>query len=315
MYNKDKQNKLYTYMLNRLSMKNYRRGWLKGNCPSCGKLSKYGINIGKARTNCFVCGYNPSPIQLVLDIERVDTFNEAWEILNSYGDGLTYEPYEETLERDFIIPELPEGYTNIALGDNSLGCKARYYMSNRGFDIGYLSSKGYGYCNKGKYLGYIIIPCFSNGRLIYFYARRFMGGGPRYNNPTTEDFGIGKAKIIYNIDALRIYKRVFLVEGAINADTIGDQAIATGGKFISSWQMNEILKSPVERIVIILDPDALKNAIDAALTLADYKKIKVVHWDGSDDINDIGRTETLKIVHSTRYMGYNDLLRLKHSLI
>ena len=45
-----------------------------------------------------------------------------------------------------------------------------------------------------------------------------------------------------------MYKTVYLCEGAINAQTMGEKGIASGGKAISRYQVNEIIKSPVEII-------------------------------------------------------------------
>ena len=173
---------------------------------------------------------------------------------------------------------------------------------------------GWGYGTKGKYFGYLIIPFHEKGQLTYFNARRFIGNGPRYNNPDTSESGLGKSFIIYNKDALEMYKTVFICEGAINAQTMGERGIASGGKAISRYQINEIIKSPVERIIILFDPDAKQNAIDLALKLVQYKKVKVVFLPEGKDVNDLGRKETLRRVYQVHYQNYQELLQLKMQL-
>ena len=160
----------------------------------------------------------------------------------------------------------------------------------------------------------MIIPFHENGKLVYFNARLFIGNGPKYNNPETSDTGLGKSFIIYNKDALSMYRMVYLCEGALNAETMGERGIASGGKAVSRYQINEIIKSPVERIIILLDPDAKDKAIELALKLVNYKKVKVVFLPEGTDVNDIGKKKTLKLVYSTPYQDYNKLLTLKHNL-
>ena len=151
------------------------------------------------------------------------------------------------------------------------------------------------------------------GKLIYYNARKFVGNGPKYINPSIDDFGIGKSLIMYHIDALAIYEEIYLVEGAINADTIGDQAIASGGKKISDYQISMIIKSDVEKVNLLLDPDAIEDAIKVGMDLCFYKKVRLVTWEGEEDVNDIGKEETLKRVDSTPWMNYNDLLKLRNA--
>jgi hypothetical protein len=103
-------------------------------------------------------------------------------------------------------------------------------------------------------------------------------------------------------------------EGAINAQTMGTRGIATGGKAISRYQINEILKSPVERVIILLDPDAKLYAIDLALKLVMYKKVKVVFLPDGKDANDLGRDRVLKLVYREHYQNMNELLYIKQSI-
>ena len=90
--------------------------------------------------------------------------------------------------------------------------------------------------------------------------------------------------------------------------------IATMGKAISAYQINEIIKSPVERIIILLDPDAKEQAINLALKLVSYKKVKVVYLPDEKDCNDLGRKKVFRYICSTHYQDYNDLMQLKNEL-
>jgi len=311
--NKEKKAKLNEYFQKKLGMYVYNKGWIKGDCPSCGE-HKFGINISTDRTNCFKCGYNPKPINLLMSLEKIDTTIQVYQILNNLT-GIKYEDYEvERLEvkRDLV---LPEGYKNIRFGNSTIAKAARKYLIKRGFDINELSMAGFGYGTKDKYFGYIIMPYYENNQLIYFTTRLFIGSGPKFNNPPVEDFGIGKNDIIYNKDSLYIYDKLYLVESITNARTLGDNAIAIGGKVLSVAQKNAIIKSPCSKIIIGLDRDAILYAVDIAFELIDYKKIKIMVMPYEEDINDIGRKKSLLISNKAKFLSYQTLQKFKNEHI
>lgn len=312
MFNKNTYKRLHSYLIGRLGMHEYRNGWLKGDCPECNKADKFGVNLSLGKSNCFVCGYNPHPLTLVMEVERLANRTEVLKYLGNFEESDYTEPILKKLEDVNIV--LPEGYKNLSLGDSALGKLARKYIKNRGFDIDEVSLKGWGYCNTGKYFGYIILPFYVDGKLVYFNARKFTGSGPKYNNPDTEETGIGKSLIIYNYNALYAYKEVYLAEGLFNAETMGDQGIATGGKKVSQHQLSSILGSPVERITLLLDPDAINESIQLAMDMSFHKKVRLVYWEGDADVNDIGYTRMMQMIENTPFQNYSGLLKLKNEI-
>lgn len=305
---------MHQYFIQKLGAFDYRKGWMKSDCPYCGKEKKFGINLSQNRCNCFRCGEHPSPVNLIMYLENVDSFEEVHKILQS-GDFEGYHFKEEKVElKEKKTFFLPEGFKSLTSGKSILARTARKYLKNRGFNIENLASKGWGYCNQGKYLGYIIIPFKEHGQLVYFNARLYIGDGPKYNNPEVDVTGLGKSFIIYNADALELYKTVYICEGAINAETIGENGIATGGKTIARYQVNRLIKSQVERFVILLDPDAKKEAIDLALKLCNFKKVKVVYLPEGTDCNDLGRRKVLEFVRKAKWKSERELLNEKLKL-
>lgn len=312
---KNFKSKLYTYFVKRLGAFQYRNGWLRvPTCPFCGRQQKLGINLSTYRTNCFKCNYHSSPAQLIMDVEGLDTYNDLLKFLNTDE----YDTYTFTEERVLLREKkelyLPEGFRLITQGSSQLAKSIRGYITKRGFSPGLLSKLGVGYCNKGTLFGHLIIPFYYHGALRYYNARKIFGTGPKYNNPTVDTTGLGKEFIIFNHDALNLYNSIFICEGALNALTLGERAIATMGKSISAYQVNELIKSSVERFIILLDPDAKDYAINLGLKLVAHKKVKVVFLPDGTDCNDLGKTKTLKYVYNTRYQTYKDLIQLKNSL-
>ena len=309
------KNQLYNYFVKRLGAYKYRNGWLRvPTCPYCHREQKMGINLNTYRTNCFRCGEHPSPAQMVMDIEGLDTYSELITFLRN-GDFTELTFTEEKVELSEAKPVyLPEGFKLITQGTSTLANSFRKYVIKRGFNPNELARHGVGYCTKGEYFGYLIIPFYTEGSLRYWNARLVIGSGPRYNNPPKDITGLGKEFLIYNSDALGLYNQVFICEGAINALTMGENAIATMGKSISRYQINELIKAQAKRYIILLDPDAKDKAIDLALKLVNFKSVKVVYLPEGKDCNDIGRKKTMKLVWDTRYQDYQDLIKLRNEL-
>ena len=309
------KSKVYSYLTKRLSAFPYKHGWLRiPVCPYCHRENKMGVNLSTWRTNCFRCGEHPSPSQMIMDVEGLDTYTELVKLLNN-GDFTEYTFREEKV--DLVTPKpvyLPDGYKLINFGTSQLAKTMQNYLKKRGFDLHDMAKLGVGYCNEGSLFGYIIIPYFYQGVLRYYNARNVIGQGPRYNNPNKDITGLGKEFIIFNHDALQIYRQVYICEGAFNALTMGNRGMATMGKAISRYQINEILKSQVEHIIILLDPDAKDKAIDLALKLVNFKKVKVVFLPDGKDVNDLGRSKTLQLVYNTHYQSYRELIQIKNSL-
>lgn len=310
------KSRLLSYSIKVLGAQPYRNGWLKVPvCPFCGRELKYGINLNTYRTHCFRCGYAYNPARMVMDIEHIETYTELLKFLdNEEFTEHTFKEVRVELRESRQDIQLPEGYRLITFGKSQLARTIRRYCIHRGFEPSDLAKVGVGYCNKGELFGYLIIPYFYRGKLKYFNARRVIGTGPRYNNPTTDATGLGKEFIIFNYDALSMYNSIFICEGAINALTMGERAIATMGKSVSEYQINELIKAPVKRYIILLDPDAKDKALKLALTIAPYKKVKVVYLPEDTDCNDLGRLGTLKHVYDTHYQTYQQLIQLKNQL-
>lgn len=310
------KSRVYSYCIQRLGAQPYRNGWLKVPvCPFCGKELKYGINLSSWRTNCFVCNYHSNPTQMIMDVEGLDTYADFIKFIQH--ESFTEHTYKEVrveLRKSRTGLQLPEGFRLLTRGDSQLSNSIRRYCIKRGFRPEDMAKHGVGYCSSGDLFGYLIIPFFYNGILKYYNARNVLGMGPRYNNPPTDVTGLGKEFIIYNYDALQMYNSVYICEGAINALTMGERAIATMGKAVSAYQVNELIKAPVKRYILLLDPDAKDKAINLALKLVAYKKVKVVYLPDGKDCNDLSKHGTLKYIWGTRYQTYQDLIKLKNEL-
>ena len=309
MFNEITASKLYTYFTLKLGMEPYKRGWLKGDCPSCGKTFKFGVHIEDNRTNCFSCGYNRKPMTVIYETENLLKFSDVYNLLKSLDSIKTFKLKDKEKEKavEFF---LPEGFKLVGLEKNYVGNLVVKNLKKRNFNIRSLQRKGIGYCTTGPYKGRIIFPYYQDGKLVYFNARKFLEVGPKFKNPTEEEAGVGKSMLIYNIDALSIYDKVYLFESVTNCITLGDRATGTGGKSLSKWQTRQYINSPCKSIVIGLDPDAMKEAYKTALELSRYKKVKVLIFPEGKDANDLGKKATKKLEKNTPYKTYKEFYKL-----
>lgn len=313
-YNKSIKGKLFKYFQSKLRFKKSTNGWWRSDCPECGGNYTFGIHIEDSKSHCFKCDYKSDLVHLLMMLEGFEQVNEARKFLDIQQEYDAYERISK-IEKKKIIPlDLPESFTLLSQGSSMIAKAARYYIKKRKFKINKLSLQGVGYCTSGKYAGYIVFPYYRKGKLVYFQGRRFMGSGPKMQNPTEEEYGIGKSSLIYNEDALFIYNRVYAMESITNCLTIGDPTIGLSGKSVSPMQMTKIIQSPCESLIIILDDDALDHAYKFAMQVVNFKKVKVVVMPKEKDVNDLGKRETMQIVRATPYATYMDLMRAKNRL-
>ena len=310
-YSQEVKGKLFTYFQQKLRLKPSTKGWYRGDCIYCDGKYSMGIHFHEHRLHCFKCGIHVTPIQAIIDIEGFTNYNEALKLLRLQDDFDRFERQILGKVEEVKPIDLPEGYQSILTGKGIMSKSAKNYLINRGFDLEYLGLRGVGYCLEGDYQGYIIFPIYLKGELVFFQGRRFIPVGPKMKNPPEEEFGVGKSRILYNQDALMIYTRVRLVESITNALTLGDTGVGALGKSLSNYQFNWLVRSPAKAIHILLDPDAMFEAINLGLSLCHHKKVKVVKLPEGEDVNSLGKKETTKIEKATPYMNYNDLFRLK----
>ena len=315
-YNEGINNRLLTYFRNRYKVKPSTKGWFRCNCPFCSGKYSFGINIQYDRAKCHKCDYNKSLLRTVSELEGKETSSDTLTFIEENFDETNISLFNK-IKINKTELKLPESFRLISFGDGFAGKSARSYMKNkRGLSISYLTYRGVGYCDAGKYEGCIIFPLYWDNKLVYFTDRRYLmglGNGRKFTNLTEEEVGIGKSKMIYNRDALYIYKKIYLVESVINALTMGDRGVALFGKSASSFQKSEIIRSPVEDIVILLDPDAILQAINLAIELSYYKRVKLIFWKGTDDVNKMGRIKTQSIIKQFKWQSTKELMSIKYT--
>src|SRR6478735_1414974 len=158
MYNNIFKGKLFAYFTQRLGMneKVNARGWIEGDCPSCGKQDKFGVNIKDNRSKCWTCGYNANPIAIIQEVEHATTYQEVYKILDIY-DGSNYYELPAAIKKEVTNFQLPEEFKLVGLYDSYTAKLVEQNLRKRNFSIKRLMQAGVGYCMEGAYKGRIII--------------------------------------------------------------------------------------------------------------------------------------------------------------
>ena len=104
---------------------------------------------------------------------------------------------------------------------------------------------------KNPYYGFLIIPTYENGKLVYFQARNTDKTSFRYRNPP-----IPRIQAVYFYDQLKENDRIFITEGPMDAmSLINYSATCVMGNRLSDPQALKILNKKPTEIIFIPDWD------------------------------------------------------------
>jgi len=180
-----------------------------------------------------------------------------------------------------------------------------------------LSEKGYSYLiSRGlsdeQILGYkfveiqniedrVCIPLILDSEILGFQCRTYSHKSPKYLFQPTH---IKIHDTFFQWDIAKYYKKVYLVEGIFDAISIGLNAVALFGHYLSNNQFKLLINSDIEEVVVVLDRDTEKESIAMSKKLSSYfNKVGYLKWDNIpnelkdiDDINKIYGNEGVKLV-------------------
>ena len=215
-----------------------------------------------------------------------------------FGEGFRIKAPEiliQSKEADVRLPKEFDLLDDDLAGDAHTKRMVLAYLAGRGLPKKLLARAQVGYCETGKFWGYIIFPVFDNGEVVYWQGRRFKNRDPKFWNPASSK----KTEIVFNLHTGMRPKRIVLVESVINALTLETERkptvsaiFALLGQNLSDIQMHKILvwERHVEEIVIALDSDAWKSAVEIADKLyGSVPSVKLAKIPEGEDVNSVGR--------------------------
>jgi DNA primase len=294
-------------------------GQISFDCPACsyeknmfdgdgkGNLE---INYNRSVFHCWSCG----------EVNHMQ--GPVTKLIKKYGspknlrDYLLLKPDADIMvgkERTEIIVELPESYKKISecTSKNFRYDMAMSYLRERGITDDIIKEFDIGYTIKGKHFNRIIIPSYdSEGKLNYFIARWFAREKTKlkYLNPDVE-----KQEIIFNEGKINWDATIYLVEG-VTDHIVVPNSIPMLGKYISPLLLEMIYDKSTANIVILLDDDALKDAIHLykQINFGDlHDRVRICippeGYDPSKIFEKYGPKGIVNLLRTSRKLNYDEL--------
>jgi hypothetical protein len=257
---------------------------------------------GNYRFKCPIPGCTSVRKRLEIQTEENDEGHNPWKCWVCLNGGLTIKSLFRkakldskyyyrltkiiTIKGDEAIPDehvaLPEAFktfTGLKKSD-FVGRQALSYLRKRGFTDELILKYQLGYCESGPYSSRIIFPSFdSDGHLNYFAARTIIEDEEqRYVYPKAHRGDAIPFELYINWNA-----PIILCEGFFDAATIKRNVIPLLEKGITQALLSKILGSDVKKIYIVLDKDAMREALQhAEMLLSNGKTIYLVDLDDKD---------------------------------
>jgi hypothetical protein len=289
---------------------------LAWHCPVCiDKLGtesdkpKLAVNVEKWVGHCWRCEFrfrdvrtllryinNGRLLQAELDIlsDTVSLKEPNTSVAHGVRDLLLYDDEEVAMElKPVALPsEMITLYTEQEHIRRSIRFKATIpfrYLERRGIPVGDIQRFKIGFCKDGDYAGYLILPVFQQGRLVY-WTSRFCGKNPmKTKNPPKSAGYYTKDKVLFNFDGCLGKDVVAICEGPFDA-MAHQHGVAVMGKTLSDDQLkllDVLADSGVKEFVVSLDAEAIRDAEKLYMQLVGrYNKVAMLclsHGDPHDN--------------------------------
>lgn len=278
--------KLFNYFSTKFKLKTSSNGWYRLDSPFGMKKGTMAVNFTQNR----VVDHKTKEQWNIVKFLELYLGHDSKQIkrtVDTYTEKFFVEHVEiVSVKKEIKFPD----YFVFLSDDHPLKDRAVKYLSERNLDIGFLESRGLGFCYDGAWFGRIIIP-FMNPFLCYYVGRTWFDDvKPKYRNPQKAEVGIGKSELFYNENAL-LEKEIYLNEGPIDALSCGELGIASLGWKLSPIQKGKLIESDVEVINIIPDRGYYEKALQLGFELMEHKKVNITNLDTlntGNDVNEVG---------------------------
>ena len=295
------------------------------NCPRCqereglnypdGKFNLE-INTAKRMFRCWKC-------------EEPRFSGSLGKLIRTFGSHIDYDMYKsyagifqdynfEDEEKEYVQVKLPEEMILFSKMDvlNPEHFEAYNYLVNeRKISRDIILRYRLGFCITGKYAKRIIIPSFDKNGEINYFIGRYYGNDLKirkklpYLNPKAD-----KDAIIFNEGLVNWDSTLFLVEGGFDMLSFPVNIIPMLGKTISTTLFLKLQELKPD-VVVLLDPDAYKNAVELYYTLSTIyvgceERVKIVKLPTEEDIDELRRNqgidEVIKCLYTARDLIVDD---------
>lgn len=305
----------------------YNSEQIQVNCPRCQEREglrypdgKYNLEINTAKRvfRCWKCE-EPRFSGSLGKLIRLFGSEVDYELYKSYASVFQDFSYSGEGDEQIISVSLPSemiSFANMDASNPDHFEAYNYLVNDRMISRETILKYRLGFCLEGRYANRIIIPSYDEfGDINYFVARAYKSGmKPPYKNPKVD-----KMKIIFNEGLINWDSTIYLVEGAFEFLSFPVNIVPLLGKDLSIPLFYK-LKERKPNIVILLDPDAFKTAIQLFFNLQTIyhgfeERVKIVKLPTMEDLDElrkrVDKRELLKALYSARGLTIDDYFKKK----
>lgn len=300
------------------SKKHYEnKSQISFDCPVCSSIK--GLDGGDGKGNLEV-NYNHHVYKCWACSETYGTHGTLNKLIRRYGNKNHLKQYQLVIPEDkkivtekekVVINGLPKEFTSLTIDRNDSGYKqAIQYLKKRNIGLDLIEKYNLGYANTGDYRGRIIFPSYdSDGNINYFLGRSYEKYTKlKYKNPE-----VSKMDIIFNEGKINWDSNIYLVEGVFDHITLPN-SIPMLGKVLNDLLFKKLIDCASAKVIIVLDNDAEKDAINLYRRLNSTKlngRVLMVYMPKRFDLSDVhqklGSNGVIKLITTAK--------RIKESLL
>jgi hypothetical protein len=276
-------------------------------CPFCSHYKKkLEVNVRTQEWHCWICNSKGRSISsLFYKLKAKEwCFNELYKII---GKGWKRNESEEISRQSFSLPDefmplwKPTNSSNYGL--------AMAYLHDRQVLMDDIIRYNIGYCESGEYERRIVIPSYDkDGNLNFFAARSYVDAFYKYLLPPWPKTIIG-FELFINWN-----EPITLVEGTFDAVAVRNNAIPLFGTTLTLGLKLAIITNKVKRVNIVLDNDALKQAVDVYDGIEDLQVNQIdIHLVrlGDKDPSVLGFEATHKLIENSKAFDFSDIIKAR----
>jgi DNA primase len=276
-------------------------------CPFCNhRKRKLECNLTSQRWQCWVCHTSGNSIKSLFRRLKVNSsyYNELYKITGDYKPQFVEKEYPKDLS-------LPADFISLIESQDSFEYNnAKKYLENRGITNDDIIRYNIGYCTKGEYRQMVILPSYDkNGNINFFAARSY------YENSYIKHKLPSWSKDIVGFELFINWNEpITICEGTFDAVAIKRNAIPLFGTSMSEYLKESIILNGVEQVNLILDKDALKEALRIQKYLDKYEvSVHLIQLDGKDP-SSIGFKKVNELIENSTPLDFSGLIEAKLKL-
>lgn len=305
-----KESQLFTLLDKVLNQTSYIR---KGEeavyfCPFCTHhKKKLEVNVRTQEWHCWICNSSGKSIRsLFYKLKAKDRyFDELYKIVGQHWKR------PEREENKHLQLSLPDEFIPLSKSSNNITDYgiAMQYLNKRNVSMDDIIRYNVGFCDSGTYEKRVVVPSYDkDGNVNFFAARSYNDSYYKYMLPPWPKDIIG-FELFVNWD-----EPITLVEGTFDAMAVKNNVIPLFGTTITFALKLAIVVNQVRRVNIVLDNDALKQAVDIFDRIEDLQVNKIdIHLVelGDKDPSVMGFEAVNELINKSRAFDFSDIIRAK----